>query len=146
MALANVAWLLAMTGKQVLVVDWDLEAPGLHRYFHPFLEDKELRASEGVIDWAIEFEDRATERSPSDARDEGWYHPYANILRYAKSLEYEFPGRGLLDFIPAGRQSASYATRVNSFNWGNFYEKLGGWALIEKAKRLMIQEYDYVLV
>jgi MinD-like ATPase involved in chromosome partitioning or flagellar assembly len=29
MALANVAWLLAFSGKRVLVIDWDLEAPDL---------------------------------------------------------------------------------------------------------------------
>jgi len=37
MALANVAWILASNGKRVLAIDWDLEAPGLHRYFTPFL-------------------------------------------------------------------------------------------------------------
>ena len=37
MALANVAWILASNGLKVLVVDWDLDSPGLHRYFHPFL-------------------------------------------------------------------------------------------------------------
>jgi len=37
MALANVAWILAANGRRVLVVDWDLESPGLHRFFHPFL-------------------------------------------------------------------------------------------------------------
>ena len=31
MALANIAWLMASAGRQVLVIDWDLEAPGLHR-------------------------------------------------------------------------------------------------------------------
>lgn len=36
MALANVAWILASQGERVLTIDWDLEAPGLHRYFHPF--------------------------------------------------------------------------------------------------------------
>jgi len=34
MALANVAVLLASWDKKVLVVDWDLEAPGLHQYFN----------------------------------------------------------------------------------------------------------------
>src|ERR1041384_3063617 len=50
MALANVAWILASSGRRVLAIDWDLEAPGLHRYFHPFLLDKELVASPGVSD------------------------------------------------------------------------------------------------
>src|SRR5204863_6021010 len=59
MALANVAWILASRGKRVLMVDWDLEAPGLHRYFHPFLQDKNLTASDGVIDLVRRFEDAA---------------------------------------------------------------------------------------
>jgi hypothetical protein len=50
MALANVAWILASNGYRVLVVDWDLEAPGLHRYFSPFLLDPDLVESDGVID------------------------------------------------------------------------------------------------
>lgn len=45
MSLANTAWILASNGCRVLVVDWDLEAPGLHRFFHPFLPDAELRSS-----------------------------------------------------------------------------------------------------
>lgn len=51
MALVNVAWMLALNGESVLVVDWDLEAPGLHRYFHPFLQDKELANTEGLLDF-----------------------------------------------------------------------------------------------
>src|SRR5262249_23675744 len=52
MALANVAWILASNGYRVLAVDWDLESPGLHRYFHPFLEDKALTKSSslGILD------------------------------------------------------------------------------------------------
>ncbi|WP_094222538.1 hypothetical protein [Streptomyces diastatochromogenes] len=37
MALVNASWILASNGKRVLLVDWDLEAPGLHRYLRPFL-------------------------------------------------------------------------------------------------------------
>ena len=40
MALANVGWILASTGLKVLVVDWDLDSPGLHRYFHPFVDSQ----------------------------------------------------------------------------------------------------------
>ena len=38
MALANTAWILASNGNKVLVVDWDLESPGLHKYYQPFLD------------------------------------------------------------------------------------------------------------
>src|SRR5215218_3865632 len=36
MALANVACSIASKSRRVLVVDWDLEAPGLHRYFERY--------------------------------------------------------------------------------------------------------------
>ena len=35
MALANVAGILAANGTRVLIADWDLESPGLHRFFEP---------------------------------------------------------------------------------------------------------------
>ena len=47
MALANVAWILASNGLKVLVVDWDLDSPGLHRYFHPFLDPAKVAATPG---------------------------------------------------------------------------------------------------
>ena len=33
MAVANVAWILAANGRRVLAVDWDLDSPGLHRFY-----------------------------------------------------------------------------------------------------------------
>jgi len=57
MALANVAWILASAGKRVLVADWDLEAPGLHRFFSPFLEVDTVAHTRGVIDLVREYED-----------------------------------------------------------------------------------------
>jgi predicted acylesterase/phospholipase RssA/MinD-like ATPase involved in chromosome partitioning or flagellar assembly len=162
MALANVAWILASNGKKVLTIDWDLEAPGLHRYFYPFLVDKDLTSSEGLIDFVNNFAieaatpikdaEETTENVSEQAvgngqgSDEDWYKPLANILRYAMSLDWEFPSGGTLDFIPAGRQGASYGTRVNSFNWQNFYDNLGGGRFLEEAKRIMRAEYDYILI
>jgi Mrp family chromosome partitioning ATPase len=47
-ALANLAVLLARRGKRVLLMDWDLEAPGLHRYFKTHLPEN-LLPKQGVI-------------------------------------------------------------------------------------------------
>lgn len=147
MALAHVAWVLASNGKRVLILDWDLEAPGLHRYFYPFLDDKELTSSEGIIEFVNEFADAAmTPYAGGTEPPKDWYLPYADILRYANSLKWDFPRPGTLDLIPAGRQGPSYSSRVNSFSWQNFYERLGGGILIEAAKEQMKDEYDYVLV
>ena len=147
MALANVAWVLASNGKRVLVVDWDLEAPGLHRFFYPFLDDKELTNSEGVIDFVMNCAVQAmTPPKNSDEQlPEDWYIPHADILRHSFALTWDF-GPGTLAFIPAGKQGPGYSKHVTSFNWDNFYKELGGGRFIEAAKEQMKAEYDYVLI
>jgi len=146
MALANVAWILASNGKRVLAIDWDLEAPGLQRYFHPFLEDKELVSTPGLIDFFLEFATAA--RQPRIDADERvpWHDPYTNLLRYAASLEWDFPDQGTLDFVASGQQGPGYAVNVNSFNWAEFYEKLGGGIFLETVKRRLRADYDYILI
>lgn len=47
-ALANIAVLLAQRGKRVLAMDWDLEAPGLHRYFQPYYSPN-ANSKQGLI-------------------------------------------------------------------------------------------------
>jgi cellulose biosynthesis protein BcsQ len=65
MALANFAWILAACGKQVLAIDWDLEAPGLHRYFRPFLADPDLFETDGLIDMFWDLTVSAVQRVDS---------------------------------------------------------------------------------
>ncbi|HEX5705094.1 MAG TPA: tetratricopeptide repeat protein [Pyrinomonadaceae bacterium] len=152
MLLANVAWILASKGNRVLVLDWDLEAPGLHRYFLPFLVDKDFTSSNGVIDFVIDYALNAAARAHGTASgevDKEWMKPHANILPYATSLRWDFEWKskkGTLDFVPAGRQGASYSERVNSFNWQSFYDLLGGAQFLEAMKQKMRSEYDYILI
>ena len=74
MALANVAWILAANGKRVLVADWDLESPGLHKFFQPFMEP-EVSRQPGIVDfirgyeWAID-ESQAASRMLDLARED----------------------------------------------------------------------------
>jgi hypothetical protein len=120
MLLANTAWILASNGYRVLTVDWDLEAPGLHRYFHPFLLDRELTATEGVIDFVTRFSIKAMTPS-GDGEGTEWYRPFADLSRYAVLLDWGlFPRGATLDFVPAGKQGSAYAARVNSFDWQGF--------------------------
>ncbi|NUS30000.1 MAG: NACHT domain-containing protein [Streptomyces sp.] len=144
MALANAAWILASRGKRVLVVDWDLEAPGLHRYFHPFLPDSELRSSPGIMDMVWEFATAATDPAIPDEPD--WHKRLAAIQPYAVSVEHDFLEPGSIDLVPAGRQDHLYSTLVSTFDWNNFYERLGGGGFIEALKGSMREHYDYVLI
>ena|SRR5215218_10150703 len=147
MALANVAWILASNGNRVLVLDWDLEAPGLLNYFYPFLVDKELTDTDGVIDFVTDFVVEAMTPPETDEQvPEDWYRPHANILRYAAALEWDFGYGGILDVVPAGRQGPLYSTRVNSFNWEDFYDRLDGGVFLEAAKEKMREAYDYILI
>src|SRR4051812_5886771 len=88
MALANVSWILAMAGKGVLMVDWNLESPGLHRFFHPFLDQEVVTATPGVIELLTNYSWAATDRHGDAARD--WHIEYAKILPHAVSLSWDF--------------------------------------------------------
>jgi hypothetical protein len=146
MALANIAWVLASNGKRVLVVDWDLEAPGLHRYFAPFLIDSELTATNGLIDLVTEFAVQAATPRDASLRREGWHEQFVKLDDYVVSLDWNFDEGGCLDLFAAGRQGATYAARVNAFNWESFYRELGGGVFLESLRQAMRREYDYVLI
>src|SRR5262245_65998079 len=85
MAVANVAWILASGGKRVLTVGWDLEAPGLHRYYTPFLGDKDLTGSDGLIDLLIEFRD-ATATGSAGANPSRRDNRHASYARHPAHL------------------------------------------------------------
>lgn len=148
MALANTAWILAANGKRVLAVDWDLEAPGLHRYFHPFLDPNVLAATTGIMDLIQEYAWAATEGRDAPG---AWHLGYARAERHAMSLTPDslgltFPDGGSLDFLSAGRQSHEYSAAVSLFDWDNFYDRLGGGQFLEALREDMKAAYDYVLI
>src|SRR4051794_40846915 len=87
MALANVAWILASAGLRVLTLDWDLEAPGLHRFFAPFLDDRRLLESEGVIDWVLNFAIEAD--TPTGSEREGRSVPVATPSSSGQGVAFE---------------------------------------------------------
>ena len=149
MALANAAWILASQGQRVLVIDWDLEAPGLHRYYCPFLEDSELIHTNGLIDFFSEFVNASrviVHGSANSTPKASWFQPYTDLLRYAIPVDYEFEGKGCIDFVPAGRQGPAYGLNVGNFQWTEFYNSLGGGIFLEAVKQRLRNEYDYILI
>ncbi|MGC0347043.1 hypothetical protein RKD34_002623 [Streptomyces sp. SAI-218] len=96
MALANTAWILAANGKRVLAVDWDLEAPGLHRFFHPFLDPKALSATPGVITHHPGLRLGRDHRNPAPRR-------LAPVLRPGRAARGVHPPRTLRPALPRGR-------------------------------------------
>jgi hypothetical protein len=145
MALANVAWILAANGRRVAVVDWDLESPGLHRYFPSnVLDPVALTGNPGVIDMVRDFEWAATHNQAPDP--EQWYLQNNRIRDLAISLRWPFPGGGCIHFVSAGRQNRAYSAAVASLDWDKFYVDLGGGLLFDAMRRDMRENYDYTLI
>ena len=144
MALANVAWILASNGQKVLVVDWDLDSPGLHKFFHPFLDPAMIAATPGIIDLITDYAWAATR---AEDRPADWHREYAQILRHAVSVNWEaFPPGATLDFVSAGRQNRDYSSVVASVDWDNFYDRLGGGQFFDALRTDMKENYDYTLI
>ena len=93
------------------------------------------------MDFAIQA---ATPASGEADADSGWYPPLADSCDTPSDrlAVRQGPAR-----YPARRQQTpAYASRVNSFNWDNFYERLGGGDFLEALRQSMRPEYDYVLI
>jgi cellulose biosynthesis protein BcsQ len=144
MALANVACLLALRqtaagGKRVLAIDWDLEAPGLHRYFQPYLRHDEPRP--GLIDL---FEDARRRLDAMSAT--GDEETRARTLVEGIDLDrYVIPtSYPSLSLIRAGRFEETYSERVNTFPWQSFFRAVPSFYRFF-AERLA-GEYPWVLL
>jgi MinD-like ATPase involved in chromosome partitioning or flagellar assembly len=151
MALANVACLLARHKSdsiqgRVLLVDWDLEAPGLHRFFQDRLRDLTSQALElrpGLIDIFSELR-KALSNLPKHKEE-----PTSNVNVFLRQtiplgdyvIETEIDN---LHLLTAGRFDDGYARRVNSFNW-NALNNLAPW-LFTWFGNYLAEAYDYVLI
>src|SRR5436309_249846 len=54
LAVANVAALLSKWGQRVLVIDWDLEAPGIEKFFQRWISGSR-RSTPGLVDLIVDF-------------------------------------------------------------------------------------------
>jgi cellulose biosynthesis protein BcsQ len=137
MALANVAWRLAHRhGLNVIAVDWDLEAPGLGRFFG--FTPAELAAGHGVLDFFTEWRERVSrnEDEPPDARP--WLLPVTR--------EQVAPAAGSLSLLGAGRMDEGYGQRLAEFGWRRFYEEHHGAQAVETLRAQLVESADLVLI
>jgi tetratricopeptide (TPR) repeat protein len=144
MALANVAWILAANGHRVLVADWDLESPGLHRFLFPFLLERAVRDAPGIIDLIRDYE-RIAIRSDDEKREKH-ITERARVQRYAFSVNWQFPGDGTLAFLSPGKQDRNYLATLGGLDWDSFYDKLKGGKFLDAIREDMRRHYDYVLI
>lgn len=163
MAVANLAFLAALNGSRVLVMDWDLEAPGLGYYFRGLMEAstlRKLRESPGVLDLLWDWSVTTREAKHADEYDRYVKQIKSGQLfeRYVSPVPLEsdfafFPHQiGGLDFIGAGGLEVAtpdripYADALAQFSWSSFIGDEGGGLLLSALRDWSREKYDYVFI
>ena len=129
MALVNVAVDLVQRGRRVLVVDFDLEAPGIDTFEFGRPDD----ATPGVIDFVSAYLN--TGQAPD-----------------VSAFVFESPsvgnGDGELWIMPAGTHHDGYANTFAEIDWAALYEQHDGYLLFEDLKAQWKERVrpDYVLI
>ena len=154
MALSNVACILSESqskGKGVLMIDWDLEAPGLHRFFHDKFKRKfggsndsvkEFILNPGLIDLFLELECLTPKIGLDDEQSEKSANEVLESIDLEKFvIETDIPH---LSLLKAGCFDENYSTKVNTFNWEDLYNR-SPYLFISFAEKL-VREYKYVLI
>lgn len=129
MALVNVAHLLAQANKRVLLVDFDLEAPGLPSF-------ERFRCAEGrpgIVDYVCSFRDSDSAPDVADF-----------IVQCADE------GAKPVWLMPAGRHTQTgYGEKLNSIDWQDLYDNHSGFLMFEDLRYQWSQhpaDFDYVLI
>jgi cellulose biosynthesis protein BcsQ len=130
LALANVGVVLAQNGHRVLVVDFDLEAPGLTRYLEKEFGG-DLQYKRGLLELLEQ------QRNTGNAAD--------HLREYAVEIARNVEG-GILELLTSGYQDKSYPKRVLDFDWSEFFMNDDGGNFFERCRQEWAKLYDYVLI
>ncbi|SDL24295.1 KGGVGR-motif variant AAA ATPase [Kriegella aquimaris] len=109
LTLSNIAMRLADLGKKVCLVDFDLEAPGLHLKFSDYIESSELK--KGVVEYISDFQNDGFLPDTFDS--------------YLLKIHYDSTLSGAIYFFPAGNLNTNaYWKKLSSISWKElFYSK-----------------------
>jgi hypothetical protein len=153
LALVNVAAQLARMGRKVLLVDFDLEAPGLETFdrlrppeYHPArvksteeggiivtTRKKYAPTQPGMVEYVTEY---MRAKSAPDVR--GYVYSAGPVGKKG----------GQIWVMPAGRRDAQYQSALAKIDWLALYREHDGFLLFEDTKAQWEQKFkpDYVLI
>ena len=142
MALANVAESLRRDGINVLMVDWDLEAPGLERYF-PISHDSVLQ-HRGLIDLLEDYKQMLSQPFAEGSK------VLPEIEDFLMDIYPGEGGKGSLRLLPAGKRAGEYlrefARMVTGFDYSDFYQNWEGERFFNWLRRELGVRADVVLI
>ncbi|MBL8695349.1 MAG: SUMF1/EgtB/PvdO family nonheme iron enzyme [Planctomycetes bacterium] len=141
MALANIAVRLAARHERkggVVVIDWDLEAPGLHRYLG--FRDKDLEDKPGLLDFLLTWKQSHNAKPPAEPVLEDLLLncriPESTLRKFSPELT-----PSMIRILPAGMLDKGYAKRLKQIDWQVFYRQEEG-ALAVESIREQLEELD----
>ena len=156
LALANTAYLLAREGRKVLIIDFDLEAPGQHL---TDLFKKNTREGHGLLELIEDF------RNEFSGDQEDQPYPWQlsrfiqrsvafdNLMMALPSQEKASTGEGgekkpgQLWLMRAGALDDEYYKNLHELSWADFYEQDCGGLFFEALKaKLRLEDFDDVLI
>ena len=147
MSLVNAACILAARGRRVLLIDFDLEAPGLTTLRDLSSKDGPPQQHPGLVELIHDFLRNPKTSALTDQRDKKRFHAeYICPLEIPPHLE-RIEG-GSLDLMPCGRMDETYGQRLNAIKFDQIYEEGIGQPLFKLLKTVIQQSklYDYVLI
>lgn len=158
MAVANIGFIVAMAGKRVLLIDCDLEAPGLPIYFRGVTEHEaaaSIRKAPGMLNLFAEWREVLI-----DAR--GAAQVSSIFKRFASGAPFKdctnpllpppwLPKGGKFDIIGAGSatigaEKMPYAEALSRFQWPEFFDGLAGGAMLDSLRNWARRNYDVILI
>ena len=133
-ALVNSAAVMAQLGYRVLVVDFDLEAPGLDAYLAPFEVTKTAQGdgASGTL-WFL------TGLAAAEDSDIG--HLMALHVQH-----FLLPTGETLAIMPAGSDDENYPQALASFDWEHLFSHRDGGRKLESWRQVLLAKYDFVLI
>lgn len=133
-ALANVGVLLSRWGYKTLVVDWDLEAPGLEFFYKEYLDIRTVNSKSGIVDLLS-----AHSRSRSKP---------GNLLKWSDLvIDIQLPHEAEpLHMLTAGSIADGYFTKLRNFDVEDFYRNEDGGLFIEQLRGEWREAFDFVLI
>jgi len=126
MALAAVAYEFAKRGLRVLTINFDLEAPGLERYFFESDRATQVRQHPGLIDLLNTYKRALTSEAEfREAQFKKWWMFVEEAIPHAIGGDGATSG-GSVDIVTAGQREPEarlreYASAVRSFDWLDFF-------------------------
>ena len=133
LAMANCARALAARGKKIVLLDFDLEAPGLLHFdaFHPKNNKKKPAGF-------AEYLEVCLQDGPPEQLDD--------YIHECKGLDTD---EGKTWLMPAGRHGEpGYLGFLNRMTWSEFYTGRDGYRILENLRGHIIERYqpDYVFI